>query len=110
MRLIFPLNFLNNSNNEIYHKPKKIISSKITLFLFGLSILISLILILPKDNYLMALNSKADDLFLKFINRVAIFICLLRIVSPLASSINAFGIPKLILDPMPAARIIRFMK
>ena len=68
MRLIYSLNFLNNSNNEIYHKPKKIMSSKITLFLFGLSIFISLILILPKENYFMTLNSKADDLFLKLIS------------------------------------------
>mgnify|MGYP003335272164 CR=1 FL=1 len=28
MRLIFPLNFLTNKNNEFYHKPKKIMSSK----------------------------------------------------------------------------------
>ena len=68
MRLIFPLNFLNNSNKEIYHKPKKIMSSKITIFLFGLSIFISLILIFPKENYLMTLYSKGDDLFLKLKN------------------------------------------
>ena len=68
MRLIFPLNFINNRNNEFYHKPKKIMSSKITLFLFGLSIFISIILIFHKENYLMTLNSKADDLFLKLIH------------------------------------------
>ena len=68
MRLIFPLNFLTNKNNEFYHKPKKIMSSKIALFLFCLSILILFTLFFPKESYLMKLNSKADDLFLKFIN------------------------------------------
>ena len=68
MRLIFPLNFINNRNNEFYHKPKKIMSSKLTLFLFSLFIFISFILIFHKENYLMTLNSKADDLFLKLIH------------------------------------------
>jgi cell division protein FtsQ len=43
-------------------------TSKITLFLFGLFIFISFILIFPKEDYLITLNSKADDLFSKFIN------------------------------------------